>query len=578
MNQPPPPPLKHPAHQSARILAWFALVVLSLFVATGAVSYFAPPHPSTPAFVLWVLLTTGLFIGLVACALVGFRWLCRWRNLRAVLFGIACLATLIALFYVEENWRGKYLWQKYRQQQGAKGEQFDLAALAPPPVPEEKNFALAPVLKPIFDYTNGPEGLVWRDKNGLTRLEGIAIDLGFRSSTNTFALGRLEKGTFADLAVTCEFYRGNTNYPQAGANATPAETILVALGKFDPELKALLAAAASRPECRFPIVYTGEPWWTIMLPHLAHLQRLTTFVGVHALAELEARHPEEALEDLNLELRLSASVRDEPFLISHLVRVDTLLTALQTLREGLHHHAWNEAQLAELEAYLASLHLAADYKFAMRSERTSMTQELDYLRRQSFGFDLINRQFGIPEHSSGPIVLLKLGPRGWLYQNMLTLSQWEEQFVLAAVDERTHRVFPGVSQQGKRALQQMRAGPYTIFAKILLSAFENAVWRPAHTQTFVDAARVACALERYRLAEGQLPAELTALVPRFLPAIPKDVIDGQPLRYRPDSHGGYRLYSIGWNQHDDGGQIAWLKDKPKPTVDLTSGDWVWKME
>ncbi len=75
----------------------------------------------------------------------------------------------------------------------------------------------------------------------------------------------------------------------------------------------------------------------------------------------------------------------------------------------------------------------------------------------------------------------------------------------------------------------------------------------AKDQTYVDAARVACALERYRLADGQLPEKLEALVPRYLAKIPNDVIDGQPLRYRLESDGNYVIYSIGWNQTDDGG-------------------------
>ena len=79
------------------------------------------------------------------------RWLCRWCNLRRVLFGVACVATLIALFFAEENWRGRHAWQKYRREWEAKGEKFELAALTPPPVPDEKNFALTPLLKPAPD-------------------------------------------------------------------------------------------------------------------------------------------------------------------------------------------------------------------------------------------------------------------------------------------------------------------------------------------------------------------------------------------------------------------------------------------
>jgi hypothetical protein len=54
-----------------------------------------------------------------------------------------------------------------------------------------------------------------------------------------------------------------------------------------------------------------------------------------------------------------------------------------------------------------------------------------------------------------------------------------------------------------------------------------------------------------------------------------DVIDGQPLRYREDkSNGRYRLYSIGWNQQDDGGTVVMDSENPS-RIDEKQGDWVW---
>ncbi len=93
----------------------------------------------------------------------------------------------------------------------------------------------------------------------------------------------------------------------------------------------------------------------------------------------------------------------------------------------------------------------------------------------------------------------------------------------------------------------------------------------------MDAARIACALERYRLANGKLSDTLDALTPRFIEKIPADVIDGKPLRYRPKPDGGYVIYAVGWNQTDDGGEVALTKGN-KPGVDATRGDWVWQMQ
>jgi len=351
---------------------------------------------------------------------------------------------------------------------------------------------------------------------------------------------------------------------------------LAALGKFAPELKELREAAASRPDSRFPIQYDYEPSWAILLPHLAPMKRVTVLTHVRATAELEAARSAEAFDDLKLGLRFSDSIRGEPILIDHLVRLATLGIDLQTVREGLARHAWNEAQLAELETYLASVDLLAEYKLAMRGERALTTEGLNYLRRQGFRGDPMD-YLGDEEGRSASAPPLNLMPSGWFYQNMLTISRMFQEFILPAVDERARRVSPEVSENGGRARAELRWGPYTSFAKLLLPALERPVRKSARTQTYVDSTRVACAVERFRLANGRLPDTLAVLTPALIDAIPKDVIDGQPLRYRRNPDGGFLLYSVGWNQKDDGGQIAWTTQKKGASVDATQGDWVWQM-
>jgi Tfp pilus assembly protein PilE len=99
--------------------------------------------------------------------------------------------------------------------------------------------------------------------------------------------------------------------------------------------------------------------------------------------------------------------------------------------------------------------------------------------------------------------------------------------------------------------------------------------KAAFAQSKVDMAMVACALERYRLAQGQYPDTLIALVPRFAAALPHDIINGQPLKYRRTENGRFTLYSVGWNEKDDGGVAVATKTNP-PRQDQLQGDWVWQ--
>jgi hypothetical protein len=111
---------------------------------------------------------------------------------------------------------------------------------------------------------------------------------------------------------------------------------------------------------------------------------------------------------------------------------------------------------------------------------------------------------------------------------------------------------------------------------MLVPSVAKAALRSGCGQTWVDATRVACAIERYRLVEGRLPPTLDQLVPRWLDRIPTDVVDGRPLRYRIRPEGGYILYAVGWNGTDDGGTAAAGKGKSS-RVNLEAGDWVWML-
>jgi hypothetical protein len=122
------------------------------------------------------------------------------------------------------------------------------------------------------------------------------------------------------------------------------------------------------------------------------------------------------------------------------------------------------------------------------------------------------------------------------------------------------------------AVGSLRPTGVNLFARLLLPELGNYAEKVANGQTVANEARVAIALERYRLAHGRYPDSLDALVPRFMEKIPHDIINGQPLHYRLTEDGQFVLYSVGWNESDDGGTVGFKTDG---TVDMNTGDWVW---
>lgn len=74
-------------------------------------------------------------------------YLAIWRRRLIVLTG---LATIVAIFYAVEDWRGKNEWQKCKARLEAQGQVLDWNAVVPPPVPDDQNFFKAPHIAEWF--------------------------------------------------------------------------------------------------------------------------------------------------------------------------------------------------------------------------------------------------------------------------------------------------------------------------------------------------------------------------------------------------------------------------------------------
>jgi hypothetical protein len=164
-------------------------------------------------------------------------------------------------------------------------------------------------------------------------------------------------------------------------------------------------------------------------------------------------------------------------------------------------------------------------------------------------------------------------PRGWIYQNMITVANLELNPIdfLNLADQIISplKLIEANHEGGKFG---SRFSPYTIMAKVAVPNYTMAVQVLAHHQTLVKEAQIVCALERYHFTYGEYPETLDALVPQFIEKLPHDIIGGQPLHYRRTGDGKFLLYSIGWNETDDGGQVALKADGSE---DWGNGDWVW---
>jgi hypothetical protein len=168
---------------------------------------------------------------------------------------------------------------------------------------------------------------------------------------------------------------------------------------------------------------------------------------------------------------------------------------------------------------------------------------------------------------------------GWLDQNMSHIAD-DLLSAIQTSDPKAHRVFVDESQRIKEYAENGRWpfwAPWNILSVVSAGPILSAQLQFARAQVWLDEARIACALERYRLAHGSYPATLDALAPACIDAVPHDPINGEPYRYRVGPDGTFLLYSVGWNQKDDGGVAVFTLPQGADEHDspMKHGDWVW---
>jgi hypothetical protein len=520
-----------------------------------------------------------------------FNWLCSWRIMRRCLIALAWLVTIVAVFYGVEDWRGRRAWNNYSNTLIAQGEQLDFKAFVPKPVPDAENFAAIPEIQAWFlrgtnSNGSGFNNFWWTDNFAVASTMVSESGKIPPRITDLVAWKMAFDAVQAGKTNAAEIFTSGKLDPESRAQAAPA--ILEALKPIAARLEEF-RKASSRPESRYPVIYDLDNPWGILLPHLAQIKGTCLRLDLRACAELAVGQSDRALEDVKLSLRMGDSLKTEPFLISYLVRVAAIHLAVHSVWEGLAEHRWSDAQLKELQMLLERYNFVADLKFPLDGERAGGILTANLLANGKISLNALtgdSSSMGAPAANAFGRIM----PRGWWEKEKLNYCRLYILQMEDVYDGRTKRVLPSKLASNMKAVDDALAGRHplaTICARhqllsaIMLPALGNVPKKGAAGQVAVDQAVLACALERYRLAHGQFPDRLEALAPDFITTPPRDVITGEPYKYRRTTD-NFILYSVGWNEIDDGGKLEMkgsfvdIDMLRGHSMDLTRGDWIWQ--
>ena len=314
-----------------------------------------------------------------------------------------------------------------------------------------------------------------------------------------------------------------------------------------------LQASLARPDCRFPVIITNG--FAALLPHLAAAKQEALRLRVMAAVATDEGRMDQAITAMTATTQLARHLTHEPFLISQLVCVALLQGVLDDTSRLLSRRAMTASELAALDAVIRRTELPGALEKAIASEIPAGMSVFGMSSRRVAQIFLEGGE-GYSEMGWKAGVLV-LDVTGWtsadcrLYlETMVKLSRLATNASPNALEEFKHTV-DGAATEARRFPPRLLSG-------ILLPALGKVPQNFLSLDARRRAAKVALAVERHRLANGgQLPGSLAAVSAEFLPAIPSDPFDGQPLRYR-QSDQGYVVYSVGQGLRDNDG-----KEPPK---------------
>jgi hypothetical protein len=483
------------------------------------------------------------------------------------LFVLACCITLIAAIYVEERIRGRAAWKAYETDAKQRGVKLEFADFIPPKIPDAENFASIPLFENVFRAEDTKPQQPYPYPLTLPVPPGGPSNGSDLAKLPPFSDPNTQKRI--DFANWQKYFVEAKLLPAAGENA--ATDTLQALSSFSP-LLAQLHEAGTRPHCRFPVHW--ERTYEAGLPHMVILQSASKFFALRMAAHLELGQSAAAYEDWHDGFRMLAVTAEEPTLINALVRISCFPLLVNGVWSGLAARQWAEPELRKIEVDLASLDWLKDYVFSMACERGALNSMADRMIDSSAELGkIMGLMRGMQDNvkmASFPPSAWRFYPAGWLYQGKVKTNYYFDE-TIARVDPERQRFFAerAVSSSPENVKGLFERIHYVLFA-VGAPAFQGMEMRFVWPATVTAEARLACALERYRLSRGDFPNALAELAPEFLPVLPVEIVNGAPYIYRRTPEGGYVLYSVGPDLKDDGG----LLDPKQKRLDKQL-DWIW---
>jgi len=479
------------------------------------------------------------------------------RALKRIGYCAGTLAALFLLFIGIEHFRGKWALNHRLTDLRAKGQVASVAALEPKQPAPAQNAAIA-----LISLSNRLESVV-------TNLDDLPPMLRFVRPGRAIVRWRLKEWS-SDGKKT-------NDWTKVGAGLERAADVLHQVH-----------TALERPAYDTGFDYR-KGFVDFQLAPINSIRRTAQLLSLAAAYELSRGQLETANQHLCDLVKLAVKQTPEPLIICQLVRYSSAMTAFNTIWEALQAPGWNEKQLAALQASWTGCDFGRDISNACRMELVMDIDMFDEIRasRKKLAFVIEEREKArelseelwqsFPTHG---VVLrwlhVPLWRAAWAEQDELrTVNRWQEVIEREELAETNSWSALALSIPTPANDPSWSERFRFLFSTQPFSITDAMIRRTLVAEIEQAMTVTAIAIQRYRLRTGTLPAELSALVPEYLSALPRDAMDGRTLRYGVLSDSSFTLYSVGEDGKDDRGDPTLVAGKKEYHRISDGRDMVW---
>ena len=478
------------------------------------------------------------------------------------------------------HWRAKRAVANYRKQLIAAGEKLTIKELIPPVPAKEDDGA------ELFHQVNAKLSYYTQDilsTNPPQSMKFIAPGKAMVGWQQPDIQGDKGTNSWDDLAVTLD---GIAN-----------------------ELE-ILDQLAGKRTMDFKLNY--QQGFRLLLPMLSPIKGASQKLGAAALLNLHDGVETSAARHLRGILGLSRGLSDERLIISQLVQIAIANIAQTATWELLQSTNVTDAQLAPIQNDWAALSFIRPMQLALEMERALNEMTIANMRESRDAFYQMTSGVwgggGAAFGRSGDLLLdaaelakvswkktVEASREGmwrvaWSYPDQLRMLKGKQAQLEALRMAVTNENIGAALEFQEKKLNDLG------FESLVDDDDFSPLYAWSHLQTLfsssvaslngmlkkvmvIEAGKqltvTAIALKRHKLRHGNFPADLAALVPEFLPVIPLDPVNAQPLHYKPNADGTFLLYSVGEDAEDNGGDAMPAGDKTKSNSWQRGRDWVW---